>query len=283
MACGYSLTGSTKEQTLFICYGAGANGKSKFLAALRYILGDYAFDAPFSTFEAHIGSSVPNDLASLEGMRLVTSSETNDGTRLNEARLKSISGGDPITARYLHQEFFTFNPKLKLWLAVNYLPAIHDNSLGFWRRVRTIPFNRTFQGNNDDKDILNKLFAEGPGMLNWFIEGAMRWQKEGLTELPEQITGANKEYKDDSNILFAFTGEKLIECPGVKIAAGELYKQYKEWGKNAGLMDKEVLTSSIFGRVMAKQYKRTTVKGIRYYHDIAVKGEEVQTGFDGDK
>lgn len=279
MACGYSLTGSTKEQTIFICFGNGANGKSKFLAALRHVLGDYAFDAPFSTFEAHIGSSVPNDLASLEGMRLVTSSETNDGTRLNEARLKSISGGDPITARFLHQEFFTFNPKLKLWLAVNYLPAVRDNSLGFWRRVRTIPFNRTFQGNGDDKDILEKLYAEGPGILNWFIEGALRWQKEGLIKLPEKITGANKEYKDDSNILFAFTGEMLLECPGVKIAAGELYRQYKKWSSETGLMEKEVLTSSIFGRIMAKQYKRTTVNGIRYYHDIAVKGAPVQTGF----
>jgi P4 family phage/plasmid primase-like protien len=276
MACGYSLTGITKEQSLFICYGAGANGKSKFLALLRYVLGDYAFDAPFSTFEAHLNTSVPNDLASLENKRLVTSSETNDGTRLNEARLKSITGGDPITARYLHQEFFTFAPKLKLWLAVNYLPLIRDNSLGFWRRVRTIPFERTFSGDTDDKDIFEKLVAEGPGILNWFIDGCLRWQKEGLFNLPEPIKDANKEYKDDSNLLFAFIGDSIVPREGTKISATELYKAYKHWAFTAGLMDKELLTSTAFGKIMGKQFKRITVHGVRFYQNIAIADAPIQ-------
>ena len=114
--CGYSITGLAKEQTIIMGHGEGGNGKGVVAGGLRKIMGDYAYDAPFSTFEMNYRASIPNDIAALEHKRIVTSSETNDGTRLNEARLKAISHGDPVTARYLHAEFFTYEPECKIFL-----------------------------------------------------------------------------------------------------------------------------------------------------------------------
>jgi putative DNA primase/helicase len=166
-AIGYSLTGDTREQCMFLCHGTGANGKSVFLAILKRLAGRYAFNAPFSSFERQHQSSIPNDLAALVGRRLVTSSETNEGTRLNEARMKALTGCDPITARFLHAEFFTFTPVAKYWLAVNHKPVVGDDSVGFWRRVRLIPFTRQFRGAAADKTLQGALEAELPGILAW--------------------------------------------------------------------------------------------------------------------
>lgn len=110
-AVGYSLTGNIDEQCLFLLHGAGANGKSTFLNAIRSVVGDYGYNMPFATLELKRSASIPNDLAALVGRRLVTSSETNEATRLNEGRVKALTGGDPVTARFLHQEFFTFRPE----------------------------------------------------------------------------------------------------------------------------------------------------------------------------
>ena len=123
-AVGYSLTGDISEQCVFTCHGSGANGKSVFLSLLRALAGEYAFNAPFSTFELGSRPSIPNDLAALVGRRLVTALEINEGVRLNEARLKSLTGGDPTTARFLHGEFFSYQPVGKFWLAVNHRPRV---------------------------------------------------------------------------------------------------------------------------------------------------------------
>ncbi|HXH21600.1 MAG TPA: phage/plasmid primase, P4 family [Dehalococcoidia bacterium] len=165
-AVGYSLSGDTSEQCLFICHGSGANGKSVFLGTIRALAGDYAFNAPFSTFELQNRTTIPNDVAPLASKRLVTAAETNDGTRLNEARLKALTGGDPISARFLHREYFSFIPEAKYWLAVNYRPRVDDLSYGFWRRVRLVPFTCTFIG-NQDKHLAAKLVRELPGILAW--------------------------------------------------------------------------------------------------------------------
>jgi putative DNA primase/helicase len=122
-ALGYNLTGCTIEQIIFILFGAGANGKSILLAILRYVLGDYAYNAPFSTFELDARASIPNDLAALERRRFITSLETLDGKHFNESRIKALSGEDDVTARYLNHEFFTFKPVGKLWLGVNHKPS----------------------------------------------------------------------------------------------------------------------------------------------------------------
>ena len=264
--CGYSLTGFTKEQVYAICYGKGANGKGRFFAAIRHVLGDYSYNAPFSTFELTNRTSIPNDLAALERRRLVTSSETNENTRLNEARLKSLSGEDPITARYLHREFFTFMPACKIWLAVNHKPRVQDDSYGFWRRVRLIPFDREFKGENDDKDLGKKLQAEAPGILNWLIEGCLEWQRRGLDPTPIRVTNATSEYEAESDPLTQFIDDCCVVKPNAMVKAGDLYKAYLKWTQEQGLSKAEVFTSNAFGRRMGTKFnKRHSEHGQLYY------------------
>ena len=141
-ALGYSLTGITHEQCLFLNWGDGANGKGTLMNTVAWVLGDYADDLPFSALELHRRASIPNDVAKLVGKRFVTSSETSDNIRLNEARIKALTGCDPITARFMHAEFFTFQPDAKFWLATNHKPLVHDDSYGFWRRMRVIPYKQ---------------------------------------------------------------------------------------------------------------------------------------------
>ena len=269
---GYSMTGDTSEQIVILGYGTGSNGKGKFNHALRQAMGDYAHDAPFSTFElnAH-ASGIPNDIAALERRRFVTSSETNDGTRLNEARIKAISGEDPMTARYLHQEFFTFQPACKICLFVNHKPKVEDDSYGFWRRVRLVPFTKQFSGNSEDKKLGNKLDAEAPGILAWLVRGCLAWQDRGLTGIPEAITTATEEYKVESDLLGQFISEMCVEVPQAVIKSSELYKSYGTWADDLNIRGRERITINAFGRRMKDKYEKVTQRDGTYYRGIGLK------------
>lgn len=272
-ALGYSLLGDTSEQCVFIGYGIGANGKGRFCAALHAALGDYAYSAPFSTFELYQRASIPNDLATLEHKRFVNSSETNDNTRLNEARVKAISGGDRMSARYLHQEYFEFWPHLKLWLFVNCKPKVVDDSFGFWRRVRLIPFIKQFTGKAEDKQLDAKLRAEAPGILAWLVKGCLEWKERGLEPIPDCIRTATQEYQQESDVLGEFIAAKVIEHPGTSTKASELYNAYKQWAEGEGMIGREILTSTAFGRRMKDKYRKERKGGTVSYYDIGIDGQ----------
>jgi putative DNA primase/helicase len=281
-ALGYSITGDTSEQCIFMGYGIGANGKGVLCHAIHAALGDYAYTSPFSTFELYQRASIPNDLAALELKRFVNSSETNDNTRLNEARIKAISGCDPITARYLHQEFFTFWPHLKLWLFVNHKPNVIDDSFGFWRRVRLIPFTKQFTGEADDKQLSTKLRSEAPGILAWLIKGCLEWRERGLDPIPQSVKIATEEYKMESDLLSGFIQDRCIEHPNATVKASELYSVYRDWATGEGIRekDKEYLTSTKFGKRIHQKYKGVHMKDGTYYHGIGLSGDGLVTGFE---
>lgn len=237
--CGYSMTGITSEQVYAICYGIGANGKDTLFNALMYVLLQYAYNAPFSTFERTNRTAIPNDLAALERRRLVTSSETNEGTRFNEARVKALSGESPITARYLQHEFFTFHPQCKIWLAVNYKPQVRDTTDAFWRRLRIIPFKRQFKGAARDKHLGEKLQAEAPGILNWLLAGCLAWQKRGLDPAPAAVLSAIEVYRTESDPLAQFLEDKCVEAPQAIVMAGPAYKAYSIWAEGQGFIERE--------------------------------------------
>ena len=278
-AVGYTITGETSEQCVFIGHGAGANGKSTFSETLNLVLGDYAFTSPFSTFELQQRSAIPNDLAALEFRRFVSSSETNDNTRLNEARLKAISGGDRITARFLHQEHFSFYPHLKLWLFVNHKPKVVDDSQGFWRRVRLIPFARQFVGDADDKHLKETLRNEAPGILAWCVRGCLEWQKRGLDPVPASVQMATEEYRSESDALSDFISEKCTEHPSAAVKAAELYSAYKEWAAAQGLGPRETLTATAFGRRMGERHAKEK-KGVITYRGIGLLSGRLVEGFE---
>ncbi|HVN81553.1 MAG TPA: phage/plasmid primase, P4 family, partial [Terriglobia bacterium] len=230
-AVGYSLTGDTNEQCLFLCYGSGANGKSTFLDTVRRVIGGHAFNLPFSALELTSRSSIPIDLAAVVGKRFVTAIETSESARLNEARIKMLTGCDPVTARHLYGEFFTFAPAAKLWLAFNHPPEVQDNSHGFWRRIRLIPFNQRFEGDAIDKDLLPKLLTEAPGILAWAVQGALIWQQEGLGEMPTVVRAATELYRSESDPVEEFIAECCELSPGARATAGGIWEEYQMWEK----------------------------------------------------
>jgi len=215
-AIGYSLTGSMVEQVYFFCHGTGANGKSVFLATLRALLGDYAKQASFDTFLIQHSAKVRNDLAALVGARVITASEAEEGSRLSMQIIKSWTGGDPITARFLFGEDFTFKPEGKIWLAANTKPIISERNYAAWRRVHLIPFAVTIPLEEQDRELEVKLLAELPGILIWALKGLKEYHKIGL-QPPEAVKAATDAYRRENDSLAAFVSEcceiqKLAIC-----------------------------------------------------------------------
>jgi putative DNA primase/helicase len=265
-AAGYSLTGLTTEQVFFACYGhSGGNGKGVMFRRFAAVLGDYWRNMPFATIEMNQRSSIPNDLAALDGPRLITSSETNDGIRLNEARVKAITGSDPITARWMHGEFFTFELVGKVWLAFNYKPIIRDDSPAFWRRVRLIPFTRTFP---IDPTFEERLSADDAGILRWMVDGCLSWQRDGLCP-PACVMDATHEYQDDSDPLAEFFSEACEVDPPAQVGASDLFAHYQTWAQGRGLSPREMLTSNLFGRKVRTRLRNEKTRDGRVYFGIA--------------
>lgn len=265
-AIGYSLTAFTTEQVLFILFGSGANGKTVFLSILRAVLGQYAHNMPFSTVELYDRASIPNDVAALRDRRLVTAAETNDGARFNEGRIKALTGGDPITARFLHHEFFTFQPVAKFWLSVNHKPKVSDDSYGFWRRVRLIPFLRQFR-QDADPDLEKKLRAELPGILAFCVRGCLEWQKRGL-QPPESITKATEDYRQESDPLSGFKADRCISGKDFEVTAADAYKAYILWAQQQGFREKEIMTVHAFGRSFGDAFLRKRTSSGRIYTGV---------------
>ncbi len=257
---GYTISGDTTEHIFMMGYGEGANGKSRFCNAIFTALGNYAYSCPFSTFSLPEPSST-NDLAAIELKRFVTSSETNAGTRLNIQRIKALSGEDPMTARYLYKEFETFVPQLKIWLFINHKPEINDDTIATWRRVRLIPFTKTFIKKNADNRLGEKLRAEAPGILAWLVRGCLEWQKRGLTPVPECIRQATGGYMKESDPIMNFLEECCVEGEDHEVRAGQLYNAFREWMKGVRGIPSQV----VFGRRMSLKFnKKEKASGYHY-------------------
>jgi putative DNA primase/helicase len=261
-ATGYALTGSTREQVLFMLYGTGANGKSTFLETLRAMLGDYAQHSDFSTFIARNINGPRNDIARLNGARLVTAQEIQSGQRLDERLVKQLTGGDTVTARFLYGENFEFKPTFKLFLAANHKPVIRGTDHAIWRRIRLIPFTVTIPDKEQDKDLAQKLQGELAGVLAWAVQGCLQWQKEGLAA-PAQVTEATKSYREEMDILGGFLEEKCVINKLVEAKAKDLYQAYLEWCEETG---EKALTQRKVGMALTERgfQKEKTRSGIVY-------------------
>jgi putative DNA primase/helicase len=227
-AVGYSLTGSTDEQCLFILHGSGANGKSTFLNTISTILGDYARQTPTDTLLVKRGDGISNDVARLHGARFVSAMEVENGRRLAEAQVKQLTGGDLMAARYLYQEFFEFRPQFKLFMGVNHTPVIQGSDHGIWRRLHVVPFTVTIAKEDQDKRLVEKLHTERSGILRWAVEGCVAWQAEGL-EPPRAVADATHEYRAEMDVLARFLAEECVIGPDQRVATGLLYAHFREW------------------------------------------------------
>ena len=271
-AVGYCLTGSMIEQVFFFCYGKGANGKSVFLAILRALLGEYAKQADFSTFLVQRNEKVRNDLAALAGARVITATEAEEGGRLSMQVIKSWTGADPITARFLFGEYFTFHPTGKIWLAANNKPAITERNHAAWRRVRLIPFNVTIPESEQDKNLEAKLLQELSGILNWALEGLQDYLQNGL-DTPKAVQTATNEYRKENDNLEQFVLEccdlgKLKVCKN-----SDLFGQYINFCRMSGL---KPLSQKTFSLELST---RDGVTSTRSKHGIEWKGIALKSGW----
>jgi putative DNA primase/helicase len=246
-AVGYSLTGSTIEQVLFLPHGTGNNGKSVFLETVRSLIGEYATVIQSKSLTTD-RSAINNDIACLTGMRFVSASENSSDSKLDEEIVKLLTGGELIKARFLHQEFFTFQPKFKLWWSFNHAPTITDQTFSIWRRVKIIPFLEVIPPAEMDKNLATKLTQELPGIFNWAIAGLKEYYRIGLSE-PDDVTTAVRTYKNDQDILLDFFTERyeFTESERDRIRASDLYNDYKSWWNE--VEPTKPLTSTMFGRL----------------------------------
>lgn len=233
-AAGYSLTGSTSEQVLFPCWGSGANGKSTLINIICSAIGDYGTSTPMSTFVDRQAGAATNDIARMKGLRLITALETNTGGQLDEGTIKLLTGSDPVTARFLHKEFFEFMPTFKFWLGFNHKPVIKSQDHGIWRRIKLIPFEETISDDEKDKDLPEKLKKELPGILAWMIEGCLEWQRVGL-KCPHVVEAATDEYRSDMDIFGDFLNTYCVQGSNYKVTSSLLYQKYRDYCYESGL------------------------------------------------
>lgn len=228
---GYSLTGSTREHALFFAYGTGGNGKGVFLNTLTAILASYAAIAPMETFVATRHEGHPTDLAGLRGARLVASQETEQGRRWAESKIKALTGGDPISARFMRQDFFTFQPAFKLVIAGNHKPGLRGVDESIRRRFYLLPFTVTIS--EPDKELPDKLRPEWPGILQWAIDGCLEWQRVGLAA-PAMVRQATDAYLASEDAIAQWIDE-CCACDRIYAErSASLFANWKNWAETAG-------------------------------------------------
>ncbi|WP_461256853.1 DNA primase family protein [Treponema sp. R80B11-R83G3] len=227
-AMGWALTGDNTEQTMFILYGSGANGKTTFLNTIQYLLGDYATSTPTESFMKKNTDQYTNDIARLRGTRFVSTTEAEQGRRLSEPLIKKITGNDQITARFLYGEYFNFTPSFKIFMATNHKPLIKGTDHGIWRRIKLIPFTTTIAQEKQDKNLEAKLKQETSGILNWLLEGTANWKREGLIA-PADILDATDEYRGEMDVIGNFIKERCVKDGGITIRIRDLYRAYADW------------------------------------------------------
>lgn len=231
---GYALTGSTQEHALFFLYGTGANGKSVFVNTLATILGDYATNAPMDTFMETRTDRHPTDMAGLRGARFVAAIETEQGKRWAESKLKNLTGGDKIAARFMRQDFFEFFPQFKLFVAGNHKPAIRNIDEAMKRRLHLIPFTITVPPERRDKNLQHKLLAERDGILAWAVQGCLDWQRHGRLDPPQRVVDATEEYFEAEDALGRWLDERCVRTANAKSLTAELFSDWKLWADAAG-------------------------------------------------
>ncbi|MFC3696713.1 phage/plasmid primase, P4 family [Sphingobium xenophagum] len=263
---GYCLTGLTNEHALFFIYGPGGNGKSVFLNVLNYIMGDYATTAGMDTFTASKSDRHPTDLAMLNGARLVSASETEEGRAWAESRIKQLTGGDKISARFMRQDFFEFVPQFKLVIVGNHAPVLANVDDAAKRRFNIVPF--TQKPERPDRQLEEKLRQEAGRILAWAIAGCKDWQANGLVR-PEIVTAATADYFEDQDLFGQWIEERCDRAPGKWEMPTPLYNDWADFAKAAG--DDPGSQRAMSSRLARAGFHRKKSNGIRAYHGLALK------------
>src|SRR5436190_5142028 len=269
--CGYATTGITSEHKFVFVYGSGANGKSTFINTITAILGEYATIADMSTFIATNNERHPADLAKLRGARLVVAQETQKGRRWTETKIKALTGGDRITARFMRQDFFDFVPTFKLFIAGNHKPRLGSVDEAMRRRLLLVPFTVQIPAGERDPELAAKLWEERAAILRWCIDGCLQWQWDGLAP-PACVRDATDEYFRSQDTI----GEWLEDCTAdaddrAFMRMADLFASWKTWCEDRNI--KPGSTMALSGMLEDRGYtkRREAGTGQRGFAGIALK------------
>jgi putative DNA primase/helicase len=246
---GYFLTGFTTEQKWWVFYGPTASGKSSFIRILHGILGPYAHALPENYFLLSKNNPTDFETAHLHGVRLASCVETNEGRRLDVARIKKITGEDTIRAALKFQNSFEFQPQCKLVLVTNHRPHVPAGDDALWRRLKVVPFTVTVPEENRIPGLAEKLLREeAPGILNWAVAGCHTWQMNGLQDPPE-VAAAVDEYRSSEDVVKNFLAECCVRDPTAQVLRKQTYGKYVDWSKENML---HPMTKDRFGKELVR-------------------------------
>jgi putative DNA primase/helicase len=232
--CGYWLTGSVREENLVIVYGPGGNGKTKFIEAVRGALGaDYCTGVAMETLIATANEQHPTDVADLRGKRLAIATETEEGRRLAEAKVKQLTGGDRLRARHMRQDYFEFAPTHKLVIVGNHRPALRNVDEAMRRRLILIPFDVVIPPDARDPHLTEKLAAERPAILAWMLAGCREWLRDGLCP-PVRVLAATAEYLATADAFQLWLEDRCVFGPNESVGKGTAFESWKAWAEAAG-------------------------------------------------
>ena len=266
---GYCLTGDVSTHMLPVFWGPGGNGKGTLLGTVLHVLGpDYATAAPADFLIVRHGERHPTDVADLFGRRLVSCQETGEGASLNEPLVKGLTGGDVLKARRMREDFWSFHPTHKLILSTNYKPVIRGTDRGIWRRLRLVPFTRTFEGEAEDRALPGRLLAEAEGVLAWLVRGCLAWQKEG-EQPPKAVLAATEEYREEQDKVGQFLAERCELAQDCAYSGGPVVRGVHGVVRAQG--DKRPMSQTAFGtRLSARGIEKTKTSGI-YRQGVRLK------------
>lgn len=278
--CGYLLTGDTREHALLFIYGPGGNGKSVFLNTIRQILHDYCRVAAMETFTASLNDRHPTDLAMLHGARMVCATETDEGRAWAESRIKQLTGGDKVAARFMRQDFFEYTPEFKLMFAGNHKPALRNVDESTRRRFNIVPF--VHKPLVPDRELEVKLRREWPGILRWMIEGCVEWQRTGLVR-PKVALDATADYFDAQDVFGRWLAEHCILHADLTSKPGVLLTSCRAWAEaNGETVPSPPQFRSALEKVSGVRYAK--VKGVHWVKGIGLvpPGQNGRGGREGD-
>lgn len=243
-ALGYAATGEVREHVLHFLHGDGANGKSTEIEVVLAVLGEYATAAPRDLLILRTSDAHPTEFADLFGRRLVVATETGEGRRWDEAKLKWLTGGDTLKGRRMREDFWEFTPTHKLWVLGNHKPEVRGIDDGVWRRLRLVPYAVKFWDRSDpdapadgpfaDPALKEALLAESEGILAWIVGGAVAWYAQGLAPIPPAVLVATAAYREESDHVGAFLAARCVLVPGIQTRKAEVRDAYESWCKAEG-------------------------------------------------
>lgn len=270
---GYVISGLTREECMHMCVGDGQNGKGVLLELVSWIMGDYSITAEADMFLVKRSeAAASSDVARLMGVRMALASETNEGAKFNEAKLKALTSRDRITARFNHKDPFQFEQTHKILLATNKLITVRGKDRGIWRRLRVLRFDNNIPEDKVDKDLRVKLMDEASGILNWMIQGFLEYQQLNGLKPPVRVLEWRDEYRESMDYLQDFFETYCVLETTGRIDKKELFEVFYKWQRET-IKSKDPYNYNVFCSIMVQhQFKEGRIGGgPRFYKGIRLK------------